>query len=234
MTHELIRYELRDGVAVLQMDDGKANALSYELIDQLTAALDRAETEARSVLIAGRPGKFCAGFDLKTMMSGEKAARALVKHGAGMYLKIYDLSLPVVMACTGHAVAGGAVMLMTGDTRIGVEGPFRIGLNEITIGMPLPIFVQELAQDRFDPRQLVAATIHGRLYSPAEAVGVGYFDEVVAPDSLLDHAMSRAAELAKLPREPYAKTKRGMHAALVERVCASLDEDMAQLTPPQG
>jgi enoyl-CoA hydratase len=216
------------------MDDGKANALSHELVNQLVAALDRAESEAKSVLLVGRPGKFSAGFDLKTMMSGVDAARELVRHGAEMYLKIFELSLPVVMACTGHAVAGGAVLLMTGDTRIGVEGQFQIGLNEIAIGMPLPVFVQELAKDRFDPRRRVSATIHGTLYSPSDAVDVGYLDEVVAPDSLLERAFGRAAKLGKLPTEPYAATKRRMRSALVEHVRATLDADMAQLTPPTG
>jgi enoyl-CoA hydratase len=234
MGKDIVSYELRDGVAVLGMDDGKANALSHDLVDQLVAALDRAESEAKSVLMIGRPGKFCAGFDLRTMMSGVEAARKLVRHGAEMYLKIFELSLPVVMACTGHAVAGGAVLLMTGDTRIGVEGPFQIGLNEISIGMPLPIFVQELAKDRFDPRRRVSATIHGTLYSPGDAVEVGYLDEVVAPDSLLEHAFDRAARLAKLPTEPYAATKRRMRASVVAHVRATLDDDMAQMTPPTG
>ncbi|MBW2528939.1 MAG: crotonase/enoyl-CoA hydratase family protein [Deltaproteobacteria bacterium] len=234
MSNERVRYELQDRVAILNMDDGKANALSHALIDELVAALDRAESEAGAVMIAGRPGKFCAGFDLKTMMLGVDEARELVRHGADMYLKIYELSLPVVMACTGHAVAGGAVLLMTGDTRVGVEGPFQIGLNEIAIGMPLPIFVQELAKDRFDPRHRVRATIHATLYSPAEAIDVGYLDEVVAPDSLLEHALTRAKTLAKLPTEPYAKTKRTMRAAVADHVRATLDADMAALTPPTG
>lgn len=230
----MLSYEIRDGVALLGMDDGKANALSHEMIDAILTALDRAEAEAKAVLLVGRPGKFCAGFDLGTMLSGVDAARDLVRRGAEMYLKIYELSLPMVMACTGHAVAGGAVMLMAGDTRIGVEGPFRIGLNEITIGMPLPVFVQELAKDRFDPRHRVRATLHGTLYSPADAIEVGYLDEVVAPDSLLDHAFGRTAALTELPTEPYATTKRRMRAALVDHVRATLDEDMARLTPPQG
>lgn len=233
MSESLVRYEQQGPVALLYMDDGKANALSHDLIDQLLAALGRAEQEAGAVLILGRPGRFCAGFDLKTMMSGVDAARALVTHGAEMYLRIYEMALPVVMACTGHAMAGGAVLLLTGDTRFGVEGSFKIGLNEVSIGMPLPVFVQDLARERLDPRHVVAATIQATVYEPSEAVQVGYLDRVVPADALIEQARVRAEQLAGLGREAYGLTKQRMRQATIERVRATLDEDMARLTPPQ-
>ncbi len=234
MSNDALRYELRGSVAVLQMDDGKANALSHSLIDELWAGLDRAEKEATAVLLAGRPGRLCAGFDLQTMTSGVQAARDLVTHGAELYLRLYEFPAPVVIACTGHAMAGGAVLLLTADTRIGAAGPFKIGLNEISIGMPLPLFVMELAQDRLAPAHRVAATIQATVYDPATAVDVGYLDRVVAPDDLAEEAMTVAAELAKLPTEPYGLTKQRMRAPLAQRVRATLAEDMARLTPPHG
>jgi len=234
MSNDAVRYELQESVAVLQMDDGKANALSHGLIDELMAALDRAEKEASAVLLSGRPGRLCAGFDLKTMMAGVEQARELVTHGAEMYLRIYEFPAPVVVACTGHAMAGGAVLLLTADTRIGVDGPFKIGLNEISIGMPLPHFVQELAQDRLASTHRVAATIQATVYDPATAITVGYLDRVVAPDDLAAKATAAAATLAKLPTEPYGLTKRRMREPITARVRAILAEDMARLTPPQG
>ena len=234
MSNDAVRYELQESVAVLQMDDGKANALSHGLIDELMAALDRAEKEASAVLLSGRPGRLCAGFDLKTMMAGVEQARELVTHGAEMYLRIYEFPAPVVVACTGHAMAGGAVLLLTADTRIGVDGPFKIGLNEISIGMPLPHFVQELAQDRLASTHRVAATIQATVYDPATAITVGYLDRVVAPDDLAAEATAAVVTLAKLPTEPYGLTKRRMREPITARVRAILAEDMARLTPPQG
>ncbi len=234
MSNDVVHYEQQGAVAVIRMDDGKANALSHSLIDQLVAAFDRAEKEATAVLLTGRPGKFCAGFDLRTMMAGVQQARELVTHGAEMYLRLYDFPAPVVLACSGHAMAGGAVMLLTADTRIGVEGDFKIGLNEVSIGMTLPLFVLELAQDRIAPKHRVAATIQATVYDPQTAVEVGYLDRVVAPDEFAAEALKLAERLAKLPTEPYGLTKRRMRAPIIERVQATLAEDMARLTPPQG
>jgi len=230
----VVSYQKEQGVAVLGMDDGKANALSHGMIDELLAGLDRAEKEARAVLIAGRPGKLCAGFHLPTMMSGIEPARELVAYGAELFLRIYDYPLPVVMACTGHAMAGGAVMLLTGDTRIGAEGDFKIGFNEIAIGMPLPIFVQELARDRLDPRYRLAATIHAQVLSPEGALAAGFLDQVVPAERLLEQAMAEATKLSRLPTQPYALTKQRMRKEIIDYVRATLSEDMVRLTPPQG
>ena len=154
----LIDYTLRDTTALIRMDDGKANALSYAMMDEVEAALARAEREASSVVLTGRPGRFCAGFDLREMMKGAESARALVTRGADFLLRLYLFPKPLVIACSGHALAGGALTVLTGDLRLGVEGDFRIGLNEVQIGMPVPILAMELARDRLSPRALQEAT----------------------------------------------------------------------------
>src|SRR5512146_236246 len=138
---ELVRYRLEGDkqIAVVEMDDGKANALSAEMIDALLAALTRAEGEAKAMVLAGRPERFCAGFDLRVMMSGPEQATALLKRGSELLLRLYDAKIPLVIACTGHALAGGALVVLTGDLRIGAQGPFKIGLNEVSIGMPVPV-----------------------------------------------------------------------------------------------
>lgn len=232
MATEIVKYERRGEVALLQLDDGKANALSHELITQLCAAIDRAEREARAVLLSGRPGRFCAGFDLKVMLSGVEPAMKLVRRGAELYLRLFELPLPVVMACSGHAVAGGAVLLLTADSRIGVAGDFKIGLNEIAIGMPLPLFVQELGRYRLDPRRRVAATVQARLYDPAAAVEVGFLDEVVSAEELPDEALRQAEQLAKLPGAAYGLTKQRQREAAARFIRDTLDADLARLTPP--
>src|ERR1700759_4217907 len=121
------------------MGHGKGNALSNEMIDQLLAALTRAETEAKAMVLAGRPERFCAGFDLKVMMSGPANATALLTRGSELLLRLYAAKVPLVIACTGHALAGGALVVLTGDLRIAAAGAFKIGLNEVLIGLPGPV-----------------------------------------------------------------------------------------------
>ena len=153
MSERALTYELDGKVAVLSIDDGKANAIGHEMIDDMNTALDKAEHEARSVMIIGRPGRFSAGFDLSVMTGEPRGMQALVKAGADLILRLYMHPQPVIAACTGHALAAGSLLLLASDTRIGIKGDFKIGLNEVAIGMALPIFAVELARDRLSKRR---------------------------------------------------------------------------------
>jgi enoyl-CoA hydratase len=231
---DLITYELNNKIAILRMDDGKANALSYAMMDAALAALSRAEKEASAVVLTGRPGRFCAGFDLREMMGGLDKAVALLQRGADFLLGLYMAPLPLVIACSGHALAGGALTVLTGDVRVGARGAFRIGLNEVQIGMPVPVLAMELARDRLAPGALTAATLFATIYGPDEAKAAGYLDEVVDEGAVLDAALAHAGRLAALPREPYAKTKNALREKTVRYIRATLQEDLARLTvtPP--
>ncbi len=228
---EILSYESVDGVAVLRMDDGKANALSHEMLDAFTAALDRAEREAGAVVLAGREGRFSAGFDLKTMMSGVDAAKKLVSRGAEIYLRLYGFPLPVVAACTGHALAGGALLLLVSDTRLGAEGDFKIGLNEVKISLTLPILAQELARDRLSPRHLTAATIQAAIYTPDGACEAGYLDRLAGVDTVVAEAIAEAKELSALPRAAHANTKAKLRARTITYIRDTLESDMIELAP---
>jgi len=227
-----VSYESRENVALLRMDDGKANALSYDMMNALDEALNRAEKEASAVVLTGRAGKFCAGFDLKEMMAGVDQARALVTRGADALLRLYTFPLPLVIACSGHALAGGALVVLTGDVRVGVGGPFRIGLNEVQIGMPVPILAMELARDRLAPGHLMRSTLFATVVDPEAAVTAGWLDEVASEGALLDTAHAHAARLAALPRDAYGKTKTILREKTVRYVRETLASDMARLTPP--
>ncbi len=231
---EVTRYEVRDGVALVTMDDGKANALSHAMLEALDKAFDRADQEATAVVLCGRAGRFCAGFDLRTMMSGVEQAKALVTEGAAVLLRLYGLRLPVVVACSGHAMAAGALVLLAADTRIGAEGEFKIGLNETSIAMPLPLLARELARDRLDPRKLTQATVQGQIFSPSEAVEVGYLDRTVSAEALLDEALAEAKRLGQLPNSAYATTKAGLREATIRHIRDTLLEDMERLLPPNS
>jgi enoyl-CoA hydratase len=228
----VIDYTLSEKTALIRMDDGKANALSYAMMDEVEEALNRAEREASAVVLAGRPGRFCAGFDLREMMKGADSARALVTRGADFLLRLYLFPRPLVVACSGHALAGGALTVLTGDLRLGAQGAFRVGLNEVQIGMPVPILAMELARDRLAPRALQEATLFARIYAPDEAVEAGYLDRVVDEAALLEEATREATRLAALPGDAYARTKTILRERTVNYVRQNLEMDMIRLTPP--
>src|SRR5699024_8568125 len=108
----LVDYEDREGIAVVRMDDGKANALSHRMLEELEAATTRAIEGARALVLTGREGRFSAGFELQEMMAGIDRARALVTRGGELLLRLYMAPLPVVVACSGHALAGGALLVL--------------------------------------------------------------------------------------------------------------------------
>ncbi|MFN3627452.1 crotonase/enoyl-CoA hydratase family protein [Parvibaculum sp.] len=212
-------------IAILTMDDGRANALGHAMIGALNAALDEAEGKAKAVLIAGREKRFCAGFDLDVMGSGPENVRKLVTAGAELLLKLYEYPLPVIMACTGHSLAAGGLLLLAGDTRIGTEGDFRIGLPEVAIGMTMPVFGIELARDRLARNRFSEAVTQARIYGPAEAAAVGYLDEVVPAAALMDTAKARAAALAALQQPAFANTKRKERQATIALIRSTLTAD---------
>jgi enoyl-CoA hydratase len=222
----LCTYTLDGTTAILQMDDGKANALSHEMIGELLDALTRAEKEASAVVLAGRVDRFSAGFDLKVMMSGPDAAKALLTRGAELLMRLYGSPLPIVAACTGHALAGGALVLLTADVRIGAAGAFRIGLNEVSIGLPVPILAMELARDRITTAELGRATLQAQIYGPDDAARVGFLDAVVPAADVLARAKEEAAKLGALSRLAFHGTKQRLRGKTIERILGTLDEDM--------
>jgi enoyl-CoA hydratase len=222
-----VRYQLEGRVAAIRLDDGKANAISLATVDLLHGYLDRAQKEAGAVLVLGRPGCLSGGFDLATMRSGNLAAvRGLVRAGAELFLRLYELPLPVVAGCTGHAVAAGAILLLSVDTRIGAEGDFRIGLPEVTIRMTLPTFAFELARDRLSKRHFVRATSQAEMFAPAAALEAGYLDRVVPAAQLEAAGLAEAARLADLPQPAFGQSKAAVNRELVARIRAGLDENV--------
>ena len=219
-------YSLEGTTAIVQMDDGKANALSVSMIDELLEALTRAEGEAKALVLSGRAERFCAGFDLKVMMSSPEAAASLLGRGADLLMRLYGSPLPIVVACTGHALAGGALVLLTADVRIGAAGAYRIGLNEVSIGMPLPILGMELARDRLTTTELARATLRAQIYAPDEAVRAGYLDEVVATADVVARAKEEAAKLGAFSRMAYHATKTRLRGKTIAHIVATIDADM--------
>jgi enoyl-CoA hydratase len=229
-----VTYDLRDHVATITFDDGKANVYTHEVLDEMHRALDQARAdpaEARAVLIVGRPGRFSAGFDLATMTASPDAMRALVADGARFVARLLLEPIPVVAACTGHALAAGALVLLAADHRIGIAGDWRIGLNEVAIGMALPVWAVELARYRMPAGQFDRILL-GEIGGPDEACAAGFLDRVVAPDDLRSEATANATRLAALRTGAVAGTKERARTELARRMLEGLDDDLAALSPP--
>jgi len=228
MSDSVVSYELQGRVAVIAIDDGKANAVTHELAEGLRSGLDRARSEAGAVVIAGRPGRFSAGFDLAVMTASAEGARNLLRAGAEVALDIFEFPMPVVIASTGHALAMGAILLLAADYRIGAEGTFKIGLNEVAIGMPVPSFAVELARNCLTTKAFTVAINHAEVYDPAGAVTAGYLDETVAPDDVIAASIAHAAELAeRLRAGAFAATRSNCRGAAGTLMASKLEEDLA-------
>jgi enoyl-CoA hydratase len=217
------------GIAVITMDDGKANALGHDMIGDLLAAMGEVEaTGADALVIVGRPGRFSAGFDLSVMKNGGDETRKMLAAGVDLFLRIYQFPRPVVVACTGHAIAAGAIILMSSDIRIGTAGEFKIGMPELNIGMPLPFFATELMRDRLSKRHVAQATL-GQMYDPERAIDAGFLDEVV-PDSVLDTAIERARQVGEVGSGPLKRTRITSRGNVVHAIRSGLAEDLSHFT----
>jgi enoyl-CoA hydratase len=218
---------IQDNVALIRMDDGKANVINPAMLEALNGALDEAEAKAKAIVIAGREGRFSGGFDLQALTaSGPEAASALLDGGARLLHRLYGGPLPVVGACTGHAIAMGVFILHACDTRIGASGAYKIGANETTNGMVLPIFALELSQDRLNPRHLTKAIIQAFIYDPEGAVEAGYLDMLTSVDQVESQALSVAGLLTQLPGHAYHGNKLAIRGATLARIKASIGQHM--------
>jgi len=221
-----VTYELDGDVAVIRIDDGKANALSHAVIDSIEAFLHKAQGEAKAVVLVGREGKFSAGFDLATMTAGPEQAIGLLKAGIELAHSVYLSPIPVVVAATGHGLAMGAILLMAADLRIGAEGPYKIGMNEVRIGMPVPRSALAFAENRLARTELVESIQLAKVYDPAGAVTAGFLDQVVPLDEVESTARAAATDLAAaLHPTAFKLTREYLRQETADKILAGLDLD---------
>lgn len=226
---ELVSYRLEAGVATLSLDDGKANVMSPAMIAGINAALDRASADRAAVLLTGRTGTFSGGFDLGTLAKGGDAAYGMLMGGFELAARLLAFPAPVVVACSGHALAMGCFLLQAADYRIGIEGPFKIGANETAIGLNLPALAIEICRQRLAPAHFNRVLINAEIYSPQDAVAAGLLDAVVEADQLMPDAQTMAARLARYGRATYATNKQLVRAQTLKAVEAALAADRATL-----
>jgi enoyl-CoA hydratase len=230
MAAEKVTVERIDDVVVVHLDDGKANALSSDVIAAIARAVDDADadTSVGALVVHGREGRFSAGFDLGVMRGDDLSAIvALVSDGGDLVRQLYASSVPVVAACTGHALAAGALLLLGCDARVGADIDCKIGLNEVAIGLVLPDWALTIAADRLSTRHLQQAVATARVTDARGAVEAGFLDVAVPAAEVLPVAMARARELAGLDRRAYAGTVSTLRAATLDRMQQQIAADRA-------
>ena len=206
MTHP-VTYTRTDLVSTVVMDDGKVNVFSIPMLRSLHEAFDQAERDETAVLLKGRPGCFTAGFDLQTLSGPHQDVLTLLRLGASLAERILSFPAPVTIACTGHAYPAGAFLLMAADSRLGADGPFRLGLNEVRIGLTLPLFAVVLARHRLTPAHFDHAAVTGEMFDPQTARVAGLLDAVVPAAELDAYAERVACDIASLDRSAHVATK---------------------------
>ncbi|CAI8812441.1 MULTISPECIES: crotonase/enoyl-CoA hydratase family protein [Pseudomonas] len=226
---ELISYHLEDGIATLTLSNGKVNAISPDVIAEFNAALDRAVADRAVVIITGQPGILSGGYDLKVMTAGPREAVALVTAGSTLARRLLSHPFPVIVACPGHAVAKGAFLLLSADYRIGVEGAFSIGLNEVQIGMTMHHAGIEIARDRLNKVALQRSVVNGEMFNPQGAVAAGFLDVVVSPEELQGAALAAARQLKKINMTAHKNTKLKVRKALLEALDNAIIQDQEHL-----
>jgi enoyl-CoA hydratase len=220
-----------DAVATIRIDDGKANAFNEDLLSALSDALDLAIAQDRAALIVGRKGFLSAGFDLSVMRRDAAARKSLVLAGLELALKIFEAPIPVVVCCTGHAIAAGTLLLLPADQVLVGDAPVKIGFNETTIGIELSPFVLELARYRLLPAAH-NQILRGTLYDAVAAQRAGYVDDVVPADELESRAAALAGHFAGLEPASYRLTKAAMRAPTASALRSALEQRRGQPVAP--
>jgi len=201
----------------LQLDRPPANALSPELILALRKAIQVAPDEdARALILSGAPGRFSAGLDVPLLLGLDRSAMAdLWRDFYGLLGAIAGSTIPIVAAITGHAPAGGTVLALFCDWRVMAEGDYKIGLNEVQVGIPLPPVILRALRRLVGPRPAERLAVSGELLSPQEAFRLGLVDELTSPENVVDRALEWCQRLVALPTEAMTSTRRRARADLV-------------------
>jgi len=220
---ELVSYRLEDAVASITMDDGKVNVMSLAMQSELHAAFDRAEAAGAVVLLSGRPGRFSAGFDLPVVQAGGPEATEMVRGGFELSERLLSFPLPVVIACTGHAIAMGFFLVLSGDYRIGAAGDFKLTANEVAIGLTMPEAAAAIARQRLTPAAFERAMTVSDVFTPDNAVETGVLDRVVDAADCEGAAREVAVLMTSLDMTAHAATKRRVRAESLASIRAGIE-----------
>lgn len=223
---DLVHYHCANGVATIQLDDGKRNALSPAMFRQIYAALDRAEADRAVVVFTGREQVFSAGFDLKVMRGAPLDALRMLRAGYSLTARVLAYPYPVIAACNGHALAMGVFLMLSADYVIGTRGDFRISANEVAIGMKMPRVAAAMLRHRLNPADFQTAVVLAKYFAVEDALKAGFFDELADASALLPRAHTLAAEFAKLDMPAHTASKRRIRGPVVRYIRRSVPLDL--------
>ena len=226
MTTESVQYSLQGRVATIRIDDGKRNALSPQVLQEIYRALDRAEADGAIVIITGRESVFSAGFDLGVMKRGGIDALRMLGSGYALTARVLAYPHPVIAACNGHALAMAVFLMLSADYVIGSRGDFKIAANEVAIGMKMPRVAATVLRHRLNPAAFQRAVTLAEYFDIESARNAGFFDEVVDPAELKTCAETRAEEFHGLDQQAHTASKRRIRAALIRRIRYSVPLDL--------
>ncbi len=216
----MIDREDSDGIAVLTLNHGKASALDVELTEAIRREL-AASSDSRAVILTGTGTIFCAGVDLFRVLDGGRAyVERFLPSLRDAIRDLFTFPKPLVVAANGHAIAGGAILVATGDHRLVASGSGRIGVPELIVGVPFPAWALEIVRHGVAPMHLQEVVYTGKTYTPEEAKAIGLVDEVVEPEELVERARDVAERLAAIPPAAFALAKRQIRSPAVERADA--------------
>jgi enoyl-CoA hydratase len=225
-----VRYAHDAGISWIDVDDGKVNALSPEMQSELTTAFDHAERDDGVVVVRGRPGVLSAGFDLNLLGAASGKSVDMVIGGFELARRVLSHPRPVLIACTGHAIAMGTFLLLSGDHRIGSTAPARLTANEVAIGLTMPRAAITILRERLTPAAFQRATLLAEVFDPQDAVAAGFLDEVVDADRFDERIGEVAIALTRLDRDAQCATKRRTRAPLIAALSAAIEDDRRDLT----
>lgn len=224
-----IHYELEDGVSLIRMDDGKANAMDFVFFDEMNKGLDRLQDDGtKTLIITGRPGYFSGGLDIKLIPTLSSARlSALAEAFARTMLRVFSLPMPTIAVCNGHAVAGGAMLSFSCDLRFAVEGPYRIQMNEMMIGIPFPSWMLLIGRSAIPVQWFVETFLHAKAYSPFEAVEKGLFQGLIKKEEeAVAYTRGQTANLKTLNMYAYRTSKNRLRASEIEHVLQLLKDEL--------
>lgn len=219
----MINFNIKDDIAIIELDDGKANVFSKATSNSILDALKQAESDAKATVIQATGDKFSAGFDLSVMGGSEQDKNAMVLTGFKALLQIYAHPQPVIAACNGHAMGLGAFTLLMADTRIGAEGDYKVGLPETAGGMPFTKFLVSILQAELNSSFMKTAALQSQMCNPKTAIAAGFLDMLVPSDALHATAFQGAQQLTQLPTKQYGYNKRELRQDTLKIMSDSLE-----------
>tara|TARA_Y100000816_G_C26022088_1_gene534743 strand:- start:86 stop:793 length:708 start_codon:yes stop_codon:yes gene_type:complete len=225
MTDSLATLSQENDISIIKLDDGKANAFSYEMLCQVNELLTKVPRDSGALVITGREGLFSGGFDLKTLGTGDmEKINKMVQLGYRLLLELFSFERPIVAAVSGHSIALGLFVTCSADYRIAIDGKYVCQANEVRNNMDIPTPIMEILKARVNKKYFYPAVFHADAYSVQDSIAVGYIDEVVPEENFMNRVMEKAVELATLPHPFYANTKKSAQDDVRQKIADAIDK----------